>query len=171
MRIDKNQPAHDTPAADEAEAKHGADEATESKGGKSAASASDPTGLGWRAKMAGQAGGAAATDEKKGGGLSMKALQDGVQKTFEDASGDPKHASLASVPDAVKAKVAFYQGENDKQGQGDKAFAWSTKIQGQEVYVAQEANSGPFMLTIYDKSGKELTGGEVNSDEDLGINW
>jgi hypothetical protein len=168
MRVNGTSSTHGATPGDEPAADDAAAPAKAAK--QSAASASDPTGLGWRAKMTGQASAAAAPAES-GSAKWVDAAKAEVEKALGDAGGSPKHLPLKSVPAAVKAAVESYQKGDDKAGQGDKAFAWKTSYKGETLYVAQEAEQGAYMLTAFDAKGKKIAEGEVNSDEDLGINW
>jgi hypothetical protein len=154
--VDSGEPAHE-PSAEAA--------AAPAKSGDVRGS----SGLADRAARAGGAGAAAPASDSKSSFVDDAKAQ--VEKALQDAGGTPKHESLSKVPESVRAAVEAYQKRDDSGSDNGNAFAWKTSVKGQTIHVAQESDQGAYMLTAFDKNGKKLAEGEVNSDEDLGVNW
>jgi hypothetical protein len=168
-RIEGRSPEEASAAAEAAQAQAGASEGASAEAAGPAASPArggkGESGLAARARMGGQI---ASTDAKPAADFTA-AAQDKVQSVLSDnRTGTRVEAS--ALPKAAEAKLDGFQKGADVKDQG-KPFAWKTSVDGEPVFVVQEGDKGAFLLSLFDKNGKSLGDGEINSDEDMGINW
>jgi hypothetical protein len=123
--------------------------------------------------------GASATTSAKPSAAAISASKDALQAILDKSPIDQLTGKVsgASLPAAARATMAKYE-KQDRAQKGDvnhvpgRPFAIQVPVKGQApAFAVFQGTGGPLMVTLFDAKGHNLGEGEINSDEDNGINW
>jgi hypothetical protein len=121
---------------------------------KTQTSQSDPSGLGWRAKLSGQHAAVPASSKHGGGAVTeaqvQKAYDDGAFSTAVDRKDLPKAAQKQFDADSKQSKADGYD-----------TAAYKATVNGQTVFQVgkDDSDTGDYHANFFDASGKLVASG------------